>query len=131
MPLPRVVARLNKRYTNRLIEPIVRRFSGFAIVGHVGRRSGAAYRTPVNVFECRGSLVVALTYGSSADWAQNVLAGGGSVRRRDIDFPIESASVVGRDHAWSCMPALVRVALRILRVREFMWIEVARRPNPP
>ena len=67
MPLPRALARFNRRYTNRFIEPIVRRSSGFATVHHAGRRSGREFHTPVNVFDLDGDLIVALTYGEDRD----------------------------------------------------------------
>ena len=127
MPLPRAVARFNRRYTNRFIEPIVARTSGFAIVHHAGRRTGAAYRTPVNVFDLDGDLIVALTYGPGADWAQNVLAGPAEIDRGTGPSPIESATVVGPDRAWPALPLIVRAALRILRVRDFMLIEIYRK----
>ena len=86
MPLPRAVARFNKRVTNRFLEPIARRSSGFAVVHHVGRRSGREYTTPVNLFRLgdegagvgdrstTDAAIVSLTYGPSADWVRNVLA---------------------------------------------------------
>ena len=127
MPLPHAVARFNRRVTNRWIEPIARRSSGFAVVHHAGRCSGVAYRTPVNVFEMAGDpndLVVALTYGPSADWCRNVLAGGGTVERRAVVHRIAAATLVDRDVAWPALPRLVRGALRLLRVRHFLRLEL-------
>jgi deazaflavin-dependent oxidoreductase (nitroreductase family) len=124
VPLPRLVARLNKRYTNRFIEPVVRRFSSFACVVHFGRRSGAEYQTPVYLFDCDGALLVALTYGAAADWVLNVLAGGAAIKRGNQEFAVEATSVVGRDIAWPCLPAVVRGWLRALRVDDFMLLRV-------
>ena len=50
MPIPKAVARVNLRLTNPILMPLARRLPGFAVVTHVGRRSGKAYRTPVNLF---------------------------------------------------------------------------------
>lgn len=119
MPLPRWVARFNKRFTNRLIEPIVARFAGFAIVEHRGRRSGTGYRTPVNVFEADGDLIVALTYGPAADWVQNVLAGGGAIVRASQRYQVAEARIVGRTEAWPHLPVPIRCALRLLTVHHF------------
>lgn len=82
MPLPHVVARFNKRVTNRFSDPIAQMSRGFAVVHHTGRRSGASYSTPVNLFHLNDSVIVALTYGPTADWAQNVMSGGGVVEHR-------------------------------------------------
>jgi len=127
VPLPRAVARFNRRFTNRFVEPIVRRSAGFASVHHVGRRSGSEYRTPVNVFDLDGDLIVALTYGPSADWVQNVRASGAHVVRRGATMEIVDVAVVGRDTAWPALPWFVRGALRVLQVREFARLRTAPR----
>lgn len=119
MPLPHVVARVNKRVTNRFIEPIARRSDGFAVVHHVGRRSGDRHRTPVNVFRRDESVLVALTYGPDADWWKNVLAGPAHLERKHTTATIETADLVGRDVAWPALPRLVRGALRVLGVHQF------------
>ncbi len=71
------VARFNKRVTNKVLWPVVRRLPGFARVVHAGRNSGREYRTPVLVFSKPGDFVMALTYGPNTDWVRNVLAAGG------------------------------------------------------
>lgn len=47
-----------------------------SIVEHVGRTSGAEYRTPVGVVSTDDGFVIALPYGTEADWIKNVLAAG-------------------------------------------------------
>src|SRR5947208_3005513 len=76
MPLPRRLARFNLRVTNRVLGPLAERLPGFGIVVHVGRRSGTARRTPVNVFRHGEDYVIALTYGPDSQWVRNVLAAG-------------------------------------------------------
>jgi deazaflavin-dependent oxidoreductase (nitroreductase family) len=71
------VARWNRAGLNRLTIPLLRLLPGFAVVHHVGRRSGLARRTPVNLFTRPGGFVIALTYGPDTDWVRNVLAAGG------------------------------------------------------
>lgn len=53
------------------------RFGPFALVRHVGRKSGRAYETPIMVFPIPGGFLIALTYGPKVDWYQNVQAAGG------------------------------------------------------
>ena len=125
MPLPRAVARFNKAVTNRYVEPLARRRRGFAVVHHRGRRSGRAYSTPVNLFPLGDDeAVVALTYGPVADWARNVLDGGGDVETVTGVRPITASSVVDRSVAWPVLPWFVRAALRVLRVRDFMRLSL-------
>ncbi len=126
MPFPRWVAHLNKRVTNRFIEPIAGRAAGFAVVVHAGRVSGRRYRTPVNVFDADGKLIVALTYGPGADWFRNVRAGGGTIETRDGPIPIREVTLVGRELAWPRLPRLIRLALRVLRVTDFAVLDPSR-----
>src|SRR5690349_15459491 len=77
MPLPRALARFNRRITN----PLVRRFAGrlppLGLVLHRGRRSGREYRTPVMAFPTGDRVTFALTHGPEVDWVRNVLEAGG------------------------------------------------------
>ena len=54
-----------------------------SVVGHVGRRSGSAYRTPVVTARTDDGFAVALPYGPDTDWLKNVLAAGGAVIQVD------------------------------------------------
>ncbi|WOP65514.1 nitroreductase family deazaflavin-dependent oxidoreductase [Mycobacterium tuberculosis] len=76
MQLPQWLARFNRYVTN----PIQRLWAGwlpaFAILEHVGRRSGKPYRTPLNVFSAdvdgRAGVAILLTYGPNRDWLLGV-----------------------------------------------------------
>ncbi len=102
MPLPSGLARFNARVTNKVTGPFAGRLPGFAVVRHVGRRSGKTYETPVNLFRQHAGeggdegdnegggerFVVALTYGADSQWVRNVLAAGGctlQVRGEEIE----------------------------------------------
>jgi deazaflavin-dependent oxidoreductase (nitroreductase family) len=77
MPLPKALARANRRVTNPVLGPFAERLPGFAVLLHVGRRSGRQYRTPVNLFVAPdGRRIIALTYGADSQWVRNVLAAG-------------------------------------------------------
>jgi deazaflavin-dependent oxidoreductase (nitroreductase family) len=70
-----------RRFTARFINPMTRLLAGwlpgFAILSHVGRKSGRTYGIPINVFRRGDHYYFALTYGSDVDWVKNVLAAGG------------------------------------------------------
>lgn len=119
VPLPYVIARFNKRVTNRFIEPIVRHSPGFALVHHRGRRSGTAYTTPVNIFPIdEHQALIVLTYGTRADWFQNVLAADAHLETRHTRSTISEVDVTDRDKASPWLPWFVRIALRVLRVHD-------------
>jgi deazaflavin-dependent oxidoreductase (nitroreductase family) len=125
MPIPRFVAALNLRLTN----PIVRHVAGwlpwFAILTHVGRRSGTIRRTPINIFRHRGRYVVALTYGPDAEWVRNVLAAGGceiETMRRHVRLTDPERL---HDPLRRLVPWPVRLVLGVIRVDDFLLLRAA------
>jgi deazaflavin-dependent oxidoreductase (nitroreductase family) len=117
------------QFTTMLVNPLTRlvagRLPGFAILSYVGRRSGRAYRTPVNVFRDGNDYVFALTYGSEAQWVRNVLAAGAcELRVRGRDVPL-SGPVLFVDPTRHLMPTPVRQFLGFLRVTEFLRMSPA------
>lgn len=117
-----------RAFTARVINPLTRRFAGwlpgFAILTHVGRRSGRPYRTPINVFRRGDHYLFALTYGSDVDWVRNVLAAGGCAMRtrgRDVRL-VEPELLVDpqlRLLPWPVAPLLRRLnrVSELLRMR--------------
>jgi deazaflavin-dependent oxidoreductase (nitroreductase family) len=125
MPAPRWVARANKIGLNRVTQFVAPWAPGWAVVIHRGRRSGRTFRTPLWAFRRRGGFVIALTYGSSADWVRNVHAAGGcelEARRRHYQL---GSPRLYRDETASDMPAFIRFMLRrVIKAPEFLSLEV-------
>jgi deazaflavin-dependent oxidoreductase (nitroreductase family) len=109
MPLSRRMATFNLRFTNHLTRHIASWAPGFALLEHVGRRSGRLYQTPVKVIKAQGRYIVALTYGES-DWLKNVMATGTCVIR------------TGRRRIQVAEPALFRDPIRHLVPIPARWI---------
>ena len=124
MPLPRALARFNRRVTNPITRRFAGRLPGFAIVVHHGRTTGREYRTPVNAFaRPGGGYVLALTYGPDAQWVRNVLAEGGctlEVRGRRVE--LGEPRIVG-DPARRALPGPVRAILGLLDVDRFLELD--------
>jgi deazaflavin-dependent oxidoreductase (nitroreductase family) len=127
MPAPRWVARANKIGLNRITNFVAPWAPGWAVVVHRGRKSGATFRTPLWAFRRGDRYVIALTYGSSADWVRNVLAAGGcelETRRRRYQL---SAPRLYRDESAADMPPFIRFMLRnVIKAPEFLSLEVVR-----
>ena len=110
---------------NHTLNPFTRqlsraRFGPFAVVRHVGRRSGKPYETPIMVCPMSDGFVIELTYGSNVDWHKNVLAAGGCTlvwhgRAYGINRiePLDAAS--GR----AAFPGPARLILRLTRRQHF------------
>ena len=129
MPLPKSLARFNRVVTNPLLSPLAARLPGFAIVAHVGRRSGRAYRTPVNLFETDGRHVIALTYGADSQWVRNVLAAGRvDVLTRGRRLELVEPEVV-HDPQRALIPPPARWILGLLNVTDVMTFGRQRRSS--
>jgi deazaflavin-dependent oxidoreductase (nitroreductase family) len=125
MPIPDGMRRVNKVALNRVTMTLCRWLPGMGVVVHRGRRSGKAYRTPVNVFPRPGGrYIVALTYGPDTDWLKNVLAAGGcellSVGRR-LEL---SAPRVIQDESRHEIRVVERFVLGLLDVNDFLELQV-------
>ena len=126
MPLSHSIARFNRRVTNRVLGPLAERLPGFGIVIHVGRRSGAVRRTPVNVFHRGDRYAIALTYGADSQWVRNVLAAGEfDVETRGRRVHLTAPELV-HDESRRLVPAPVRIPLRATGVSDFLVSRAAR-----
>ena len=124
MPLPRSIARMNRRVTNHLLGGLATRLPGFGVVVHTGRRSLRQYRTPVNVFRRGDRYIIALTYGSNADWVRNVLAHGGCTLETQGRTLHLSRPRLFHDESRHAVPAPVRLVLGLVNVNDFLELTV-------
>jgi len=125
MALPKRMARINRLALN----PLVRRFGGhvppFALVDHVGRRSGRHYRSPIMAFRSPDGFVIALTYGVETDWVRNVLAAGSAtLEYRGQRIPVDDPRLTPGDEIRSLLLAPVRSILRLIDVDQFLAVRV-------
>jgi deazaflavin-dependent oxidoreductase (nitroreductase family) len=122
--LPRWLARLNARFTNRFMRIIAARLPWFVVLEHVGRTSGTVRRTAIMAFRHDpGQWIFSLTYGTEVQWLKNVQAAGGcriESRGRWIEVTQPRRF---RDATRSGVPWLVRPFLAVLRVSEFVELK--------
>jgi deazaflavin-dependent oxidoreductase (nitroreductase family) len=110
-----------KRYFN----PLTRRIAGtsfgpFALVQHVGRRSGKHYETPIIVQPTDGGFVFELTYGPEVDWYQNVRAAGGCILRwHGKEYVIDKIEPLDAEIGLSAFPLLERLILHAIQRQHF------------
>lgn len=120
MPLPRALARINRKISNPVLGVLARVAPFFGIVIHRGRKSGREYRSPVMVFQRDGGYRIALTYGRDVDWLKNIRAAGTfefETRGRIVTL---TDPVVGHDASASWAPPLVRQALVGLSAEDYV-----------
>jgi deazaflavin-dependent oxidoreductase (nitroreductase family) len=122
--MPRTRMSALRPYTTRFFNPISRPVAGWlpglGIVSYRGRKTGRAYRTPINVFRRDGDFIFALTYGSEVNWVQNILAAGEcELTTRGRTYHLVEPQVFV-DPTRHLMPWPIRMILSFNRVTEFL-----------
>lgn len=119
----------NKRlrtFVKRFINPILRNIAQssrgpFALLRHVGRRSGKAYEIPIMVWPVADGFIIALTYGSHVDWLRNLQAAGrGGLRWHKREYVIENPCFIEANDALPALPPLIRFVLGLRGSEEFV-----------
>jgi deazaflavin-dependent oxidoreductase (nitroreductase family) len=115
-----VLGSLTTHIFNPVIRLIAGRLPGFGILTHTGRRTGRRYRTPLLVLRRGDEYVIALWYGSEAQWVKNVLAADGcelQTRGRNVRL---AEPRVSADPAKRVLPPPLRWAGSIVGLTEFL-----------
>ena len=98
----------------------------FALVRHVGRKSGRVYETPLILAPTRGGFVAELTYGPEVAWYRNVVAAGGcDVLVGGQEHHVVGIEPLGTDAGRAAFPAPARLVLRLLRRHEFRLLRTS------
>lgn len=130
--------RENKRlrtFVKHVINPVLRYVARaspgpFALLRHVGRRSGKMYEIPIWVFRVPDGFVIVLTYGSHVDWLRNLqAAGGGSLRWHKQEYVLQKPAFIDAKTAMLALPPVIKTALRLRGGHEFVKIPASRYPE--
>jgi len=120
------------RLGTRLLNPIILSFAGsrylpvFAVIHHLGRRSGRTYSTPVAARKITDGFIIPLTFGQRADWFRNVQAAGGcTIRWKGADYPLLEPEVVDRATARPAFHPLERVLMPVIGIEQFVRLRSA------
>lgn len=120
MPLPRLLAEINKRVFNpREIRRGVR-----PVLTHVGRASGKTYHTPLEAFPVGGGYLFIVMYGSGSDWVRNVLASGrATLRIEGREIELDNPRVLTGEEAWQLLPPDTKRPPGFMRVTELLRMD--------
>jgi deazaflavin-dependent oxidoreductase (nitroreductase family) len=97
---------------------------GYAIVNHVGRKSGRVYRTPVNAFRADNGYIIVLAYGPESDWVKNVLAAGScELQTKGRQMHLSDPHIVtDESKGWAPLP--VKLLLSLGNVPQYMKLSL-------
>ncbi|MEV0338502.1 nitroreductase family deazaflavin-dependent oxidoreductase [Nocardia sp. NPDC050713] len=122
MPMPRWFAHVNKRVFN----PPAIAGGKRPVLIHVGRVSGATYRTPLDAHPVDGGYLFIPVYGSDSDWVRNILAAGTARLRVDgTELDLAAPRLVGAEEAFRALADDVARPPKLLRINEFLRMDSA------
>jgi deazaflavin-dependent oxidoreductase (nitroreductase family) len=126
MPLPRWLARINRRVVNpREVRRGVR-----PVLIHTGRSSGKTYRTPLDAHRLPDGYVFIPMYGPRTDWLKNVLvARSARLRIRGEEIELDSPRLVKKGDIWPLLPTTTKTPPGISGESELLRMDV-RRQSP-
>lgn len=132
--VPRWLIRPGGRVAKYLVNPLVLRLSGrlgpYAVLRHVGRRSGRAHATPVWAASLGDDFVIALIIGTEADWYRNVRAAGHcTLQLHGVSSALTGPELVDQATALRAFPVWIRLVARITGIRNFLRLRQVARPN--
>lgn len=122
---PKSVRYFNKYVLNPITSKLAgSRYSAFALVRHVGRRSGKTYETPIIVAPMGDDFVLALTYGPDVDWYRNLTATGhGTLLWHGKTIAIGKPEPIDRARVIQAFSPLEQFILRRTDMRHFALVK--------
>ncbi len=116
------VRQFHKAILNRLILTFAGRHA-YAVLHHVGRRSGHAYATPVLAVPIADGFIIPLTFGADTDWCRNILAAGQcTLQWHGLTYTVSRPEVVEVTTVRSLVPSWARPLVRVLRISQFLKV---------
>jgi deazaflavin-dependent oxidoreductase (nitroreductase family) len=129
--LLRTIALRNKALRVKLLKPydalILKLaggpFSPYAVLTHIGRRSGRAYQTPLGASPLLDGFVLGLAFGADADWCRNVMAAGTcTLKWHGQEYALEQPEIIPASEALGAFPWWKRVLLAHIGVKQYVWV---------
>jgi deazaflavin-dependent oxidoreductase (nitroreductase family) len=124
MPLPRWLARINKRVFN----PRELRRGVRPVLIHEGRSSGNTYRTPLDAHPLPDGYLFIPLYGPRTDWLNNVLAAGAArlwIGGNQIE--LDSPRMVRKRDIWPLLPTSTKTPAGISDQSELLRMDLRQR----
>ena len=117
-----------KHFINPVLRNIARSSRGpFALLKHVGRRSGKTYEIPIMVWRVKDGFVIVLTYGRHVDWLRNLQAADqGSLRWHKREYVFQKPVFIDTQAAEQALPPFIQRVLRLRGAHEY--VKLADRP---
>ena len=94
-----------------------------SVIRHVGRTSGREFETPIGAVATEDGFVVALPYGTNADWLKNLLASeSATIVDEGNTYRVDQPTVVPMAEALDDFPPNERRMLKVFGVNECLRV---------
>jgi deazaflavin-dependent oxidoreductase (nitroreductase family) len=114
----------SKNFNPRVTADIEKGKGSFSLILHKGRKSGQAYRTPVDATYLGDFVLITLPYGQRSDWLKNVLASGGcEIFHQHQTYTASHPQVLPEAEARKLLPP----GMKLAHIKNFLRLEI----NPP
>ena len=124
MHIPRFMRHVNRVLTNPLLGTFAWLVPPLAVVHHVGRKTGRAYRSPVVAFSSDAGVAIPMTYGRDVDWARNVVrANECELERMGRRVALREPRIVGFDRAKRRLPAALYPFFRAANLPGYVLLD--------
>jgi len=129
---PRAAHPTWRRFVTRRFNPAVLALglaggarSPWAVITHVGRRSGRTHETPILPHRAGDTFVIPLSYGREVHWLRNVLAAGdATIRLHGSAVRVAEPRIVPAEDVLPLLPEGTRTTYRRLAIAEFLQVRV-------
>ncbi len=123
-PVLDAVRRMNRAFSNpRAMKTAGTPGAYASVIRHVGRTTGRPYETPVGATATDDGFVIALPYGTNADWLKNVLASGSAtIVAEGSTYRVDQPTVIPTAEAAPHLPSRELRSLRLFRVDQCLRV---------
>ncbi|HLZ07253.1 MAG TPA: hypothetical protein VKT80_01600 [Chloroflexota bacterium] len=111
----------NRRFANKFVLS----FAGepgtpYAVIRHLGRRSGERYETPVVAAPTADGFIIALPYGTDLDWLRNLQASGqGKIFYGGAETSIAAPELIDEISAFLLLPERWRLICKLFGIKHY------------
>ena len=118
-------------FVKHFVNPLLRNLAylprgPFALLRHVGQRSGKTYEIPMMVWPVKDGFMIVLTYGAHVDWLRNLQAAGeGSLLWHKREYIFRRPEALDAKTALSALPPFFKQVLQLRGAHDFVKLPVA------
>jgi deazaflavin-dependent oxidoreductase (nitroreductase family) len=131
--LPRIVRRnrnllhlgVAKRYNDMTRKSAGTQRSPFALLSHVGRRSGRTYQTSLGACAYGDGFLLPLGHGPQTDWYQNVMAAGScELAWKERTYQLDRPELISGPEVVRAWPLRQRISLQAAGIHDFLYLHL-------